>query len=54
MAGSLSALFGLVEPFLDRLLTLFGYASKKWTMPLPKWKPALNHLAILFEERLPN
>ena len=29
-------------------------ASKKWTMPIPKWKPALNHFAILFEERLPN
>ena len=28
-------------------------ASKKWTMPIPKWKPALNHFAILFENRLP-
>ena len=28
-------------------------ASKKWTMPIPKWKDALNHFAILFEDRLP-
>lgn len=28
-------------------------ASKKWTMPIPKWKDALNHFAIAFEDRLP-
>ena len=28
-------------------------ASKKWTMPIPQWKAALNHFAILFENRLP-
>lgn len=28
-------------------------ASKKWTMPIRKWKAALNHFAILFEGRLP-
>jgi transposase-like protein len=28
-------------------------ASKKWTMPIPKWKEALNHFAIVFENRLP-
>lgn len=28
-------------------------ASKKWTMPIRKWKEALNHFAILFEDRLP-
>jgi putative transposase len=28
-------------------------ASKKWTMPIPKWKPALNHFAIMFEGRMP-
>lgn len=28
-------------------------ASKKWTMPIPKWKPALNHFAIMFEDRMP-
>lgn len=29
-------------------------ASKKWTMPIRKWKEALNHFEILFEGRLPN
>lgn len=29
-------------------------ASKKWTMPIRNWKAALNHFAILFENRMPN
>jgi len=28
-------------------------ASAKWTMPIHHWKQALNHFAILFENRLP-
>jgi transposase-like protein len=28
-------------------------ASKHWTMPIRNWKAALNHFAILFEDRLP-
>jgi len=28
-------------------------ASKKWTLPIRNWKAALNHFAILFEDRLP-
>jgi transposase-like protein len=28
-------------------------ASKKWTMPIRKWREALNHFAIIFEDRLP-
>ena len=28
-------------------------ASQKWTMPIPHWKAALNHFAIMFEERMP-
>lgn len=28
-------------------------ASKKWTMPIGGWKAALNHFAIIFEDRLP-
>jgi transposase-like protein len=28
-------------------------ASKKWTMPIRHWKQALNHFAIMFEERMP-
>jgi len=27
-------------------------ASKKWTMPIRNWKPALNHFMIVFEEQL--
>jgi transposase-like protein len=29
-------------------------ASKKWTMPIHHWKPALNHFAIMYEGRLPD
>jgi len=29
-------------------------ASKKWTMPIHHWKEALNHFAILFEDRMPS
>jgi transposase-like protein len=28
-------------------------ASKKWTMPIHHWKPALNHFAIMYEDRMP-
>ena len=28
-------------------------ASKRWTLPIPKWREALNYFAILFEDRLP-
>lgn len=28
-------------------------ASKKWTMPIHHWKQALNHFAILYEDRMP-
>ena len=28
-------------------------ASKKWTMPIHHWKEALNHFAIMFEDRMP-
>jgi putative transposase len=28
-------------------------ASKRWTLPIKGWKEALNHFAILFENRLP-
>lgn len=29
-------------------------ASKRWTLPIKNWKEALNHFAILFEDRLPS
>ena len=28
-------------------------ASQKWTMPIQNWKQALNQLAILYEDRIP-
>jgi transposase-like protein len=28
-------------------------ASKRWTLPIKGWKAALNHFAIMFEDRLP-
>jgi transposase-like protein len=28
-------------------------AAKKWTMPIHHWKEALNHFAIMFENRMP-
>jgi transposase-like protein len=28
-------------------------ASRKWTLPIKHWKQALNHFAIMFEDRLP-
>ena len=28
-------------------------ASKKWTMPIREWKPALSQFAILFPDRFP-
>ena len=28
-------------------------ASKKWTMPIHHWKQALNHFAIMYEDRMP-
>jgi len=27
--------------------------SRRWTMPIPNWKMALQQLALLFEDRLP-
>ena len=29
-------------------------ASKKWTMPIPHWKQALNHFAVMYEDRMPD
>ena len=41
----------------ESLMKLFYLAlmniSKKWTMPLRDWKPALNRFTIQFEERMP-
>ena len=41
------------ESALKLIYMAINEASKKWTLPIPHWKAALNHFAILFEERLP-
>ena len=41
------------ESALKLIYMAINEASKKWTLPIPHWKAALNHFAILFEDRLP-
>lgn len=41
------------ESALKLIYMAIREASKRWTMPIPKWKEALNHFAILFEGRMP-
>ena len=41
------------ESAMKMIFMALHEASKKWTMPIPKWKEALNHFAILFEDRMP-
>jgi putative transposase len=41
------------ESALKLIYMAIHEASKKWTMPIPKWKDALNHFAILFDDRMP-
>lgn len=41
------------ESALKLIYLAIGEASKKWTMPIRHWKPALNHFAIIYEERMP-
>ena len=41
------------ESALKLICMAIHEASTKWTMPIPKWKEALNHFAILFEDRMP-
>lgn len=41
------------DPALKIVYMAIREASHKWTMPIRKWKEALNHFAILFEGRLP-
>ncbi len=41
------------ESALKLIYMAIHEASKKWTLPIPHWKAALNHFAILFEDRLP-
>lgn len=41
------------ESALKLIYMAIHEASKKWTMPIPKWKEALNHFAIVFDDRMP-
>jgi transposase-like protein len=41
------------ESALKLVYMAINEASKKWTMPIKNWKEALNHFAILFEDRMP-
>jgi putative transposase len=41
------------ESALKLIYLAIHEASKKWTMPIVGWKAALNHFALLFENRLP-
>jgi putative transposase len=42
-----------LESALKLVYLAIHEASKRWTMPIKNWKAALNHFAILFENRLP-
>ena len=41
------------ESALKLIYMTIHEASKKWTRPIHHWKQALNHFAILYEDRLP-
>jgi transposase-like protein len=41
------------ESALKLIYMAIHEASKRWTMPITHWKQALNHFAIMFEDRLP-
>jgi transposase-like protein len=41
------------ESALKNVYMAIREASAKWTMPIHHWKQALNHFAILYEDRLP-
>lgn len=41
------------ESALKLIYMAIHEASKRWTMPIKGWKAALNHFAIVFENRLP-
>jgi putative transposase len=41
------------ESALKLIYMAIREASERWTMPVRHWKEALNHFAIMFEDRLP-
>lgn len=42
------------ESALKLIYMAISEASKKWTKPIRKWKEALNHFAVMYEERMPD
>jgi transposase-like protein len=42
------------ESALKLIYMAIGEASKRWTRPIHHWKKALNHFAIMFEDRMPD
>ncbi len=42
------------ESALKLIYMAIHEASKRWTMPIHHWKQALNHFAILYEDRMPD
>jgi putative transposase len=45
--------FANEDAALKLLFLALHQTAKKWTMPIPHWDDALNHLAILWPERIP-
>jgi putative transposase len=41
------------ESALKLVFMAIREASQKWTMPIHHWKQALNHFAVLYEDRMP-
>jgi putative transposase len=41
------------ESALKNVYMAIREAARKWTMPIHHWKQALNHFAILYEDRMP-
>lgn len=41
------------EAVLKLLYLALQNTTRKWTMPIKKWKAALNRFTILFEDRMP-
>jgi putative transposase len=41
------------ESALKLIYMAINEASKRWTLPIPKWREALNQFAIIFEDRMP-
>ena len=42
------------ESALKLVFMAIREASKRWTMPIHHWKQALNHFAIMYEDRMPD